>query len=172
MSTRVVHVQRKRSRLVVALTVLGLIAPLTSCVAVAAAAAAGLGLVQYQRNEASDEFESDFEEVWQAALAALDSLKYPVPDVSELGPVEGALESEWYSMRVVLHRFGVTRVTVRVGTFYSSDNERNARILLDEIGRILGEESELEEWMELVDELTGEDAEEAPASEDAPRDDA
>jgi hypothetical protein len=129
------------------LTALALVPVLSSCVAMATAGVVGVAVVQYQRNEAEQDFPNSLEESWEAALEGLKRLELE-PEVTELGSTEGRIESE--ELRILLERHveGFTRVRVRVGAFHSEDHERRARIVLQEISIALLRQDELRAWAE------------------------
>src|SRR5262245_24750099 len=134
-------------RAAAALTLLGLVAPLQGCVAVAAAAVVGTGVVQYHRNEVAQDFPIDLQRAWQATLEGLRALEI-IPDSSELSRTEGMITAGNVSVRVERHPEGFTRVRVRVGTFHSLDHERRADILLQEIGEAIESQDELRAWVQ------------------------
>jgi len=105
----------------------------TSCVVVVAGAAAAVGYTRYQENEAYQDYEADLEEVWDAALVALNKLNYGVSTAAPLGPTEGELELEDLWIRAEALPNDTTRVRVRVGTFKTDDNQRRAGLILEEI---------------------------------------
>lgn len=133
-----------------ALVLLLFLAPLCSgCVAVAAAGVIGVGIVQYQRNEAEQDFPTDLEATWRAAGEGLRRLEI-TPTESGLGPSEGRLSTEEMQVIVERHPEGFTRVRVRFNTFHSADNERRARIVLQEIEASIQSQDELRVWGEKV----------------------
>ena len=120
---------------------------LQGCVAVAAATVVGAGVFQYKRNGASQDFPTDLQRTWQATLEGLHELEI-VPESSELSRTEGVIKAQSIGIRVERHPEGFTRVRVRVGTFHSSDHERRAEILLQEIAKAIEGEDELRAWAE------------------------
>jgi len=124
--------------------------PLVSgCVAVAAAGVVGVGVVQYQRNEAEQDFPTDLEKTWQASLEALRRLGVSEP-AAALAATEGTIEYDDVVVRVERHPEGFTRVRVRVGTFYTGDHERRAELVIQEISSTLDQEDDLRDWTERV----------------------
>jgi hypothetical protein len=124
------------------------LAPLCSgCVALAAAGVVGVGVVQYQRNGAEQDFPTTLEETWKGALEGLRHLGIE-PESSVLGPTEGRIERGDLLVLVERHPEGFTRVRVRVGTFHSADHERRARLVLLEIEASIQSEDELRAWIE------------------------
>jgi hypothetical protein len=109
----------------------------------------GVGVVQYQRNEAEQDFPNELDEVWKGTHEALRKLGHE-PAMSELGATEGRIKLEDTAILVERHAEGFTRVRVRVGTFHSKDHERRALLLLQEIGAALEQHDELREWAEKV----------------------
>jgi hypothetical protein len=125
-----------------------LVAPLCSgCVAVAAAGLVGVGVVQYERNEAEQDFPTNLECTWRATLEALQRLEIE-PEESLLEATEGRVHKEGLQVVVEQHPDGFTRVRVRVNTFHSADNERRAQLLLQEIERSVAAQDELRAWVE------------------------
>jgi hypothetical protein len=130
------------------LALLALLPLLHGCVAVAAATVVvGAGVFQYHRNEVSQDFPIDLHRTWQATLEGVRELEI-IPESSELSRTEGLIKAEPVSIRVERHPEGFTRVRVRVGTFHSSDHERRAEILLQEIAKAIEGEDELRAWAE------------------------
>ncbi len=124
--------------------------PLTSgCVAVAAAGVVGVGIVQYQRNEAEQDFATDLQETWEATLEGLLRLEI-VPEQSELGPTEGRIEHGDMLVLVERHAEGFTRVRVRIGTFHSRDHARRAELVLQEVGTSIEGQDDLRAWAEKI----------------------
>lgn len=119
----------------------------SGCVAVAAAGVVGVGVVQYHRNEASQDFSSPLETTWQAALDGLRRLKI-TPEESVLGVTEGHLTEGGLHVLIERHPEGFTRVRVRVNTFRTADNQRRARLVLQEIESALESKDELRAWIE------------------------
>lgn len=125
-----------------------LVAPLLSgCVAVAAAGLVGVGIVQYERNEARKDFALGLEETWEATLEGLRRFRIE-PDEAILGVTEGTLRHEGLVILVERHPEGFTRVRVRVNSFHTQDNERRARLLLQEIEASAETQDELRAWVE------------------------
>jgi len=130
------------------LAIVLLLAPLSSsCVAVAAAGIVGVGVVQYERNEAEQDFAMSLEETWKATLEALRRLEIE-PAEQELGTMEGAIRQEGLTVLLERHPEGFTRVRVRVNTFHTANNERRARLLLQEIESSVQTQDELRAWVE------------------------
>ena len=130
------------------LAIVFLLVPMsTGCVAVAAAGIVGVGVIQYERNEAEQDFAMSLEETWKATLEALRRLKIE-PAEQELGGMEGAIRHEGLTVLVERHPEGFTRVKVRVNTFHTASNERRARLLLQEIESSVQTQDELRAWVE------------------------
>lgn len=145
----------------IALLLTPLLAPLCSgCAAVAAAGLVGVGVVQYERNEAEQDFPTNLEATWRATLEALQHLGIEAQE-SALGTTEGRIRHEGLVVCVERHPEGFTRVRVRVNTFHTADNERRALLLLQEIERSVAAQDELRAWVE-------KGAEPAPAPESKP----
>lgn len=136
---------------------------LPGCVAVAAAGVVGVGVVQYQRNEAVQDFPTDLGETWQASLEALRRLGIDAREV-ELGATEGRIEHEDLTVVVERHPEGFTRVRVRVGAFHTRDHERRANLVLREISASIEQVDGLRDWAEQVKELS-KPAQDAPVPE-------
>lgn len=131
-----------------AVLILLLLAPLCAgCVAVAAAGLVGVGVVQYERNEAEQDFALGLEETWKATLEGLRRLEIE-PAESHIGATEGRIRHEGMVVLVERHPEGFTRVRVRVNTFHTADNERRALLLLQEIERAVETQDELRAWVE------------------------
>ena len=125
-----------------ALTALLLAASLaSSCIVVAAGvgAAATYGYISYQNNVSSRGFEARAELTWKAVLHAMKAQDYPVQGDPMLGPVDGIIRSGDTEILVQHVAGGTSRVRVTIGTFESDQNERMAKLLLQEIARRLGE---------------------------------
>lgn len=138
---------RHGRRAIGALLLLALVSQLQGCVALAAATVVGAGVVQYQRNEAAQDFPIDLQRAWQATLEALRELEI-IPQASELSRTEGLITAEGVRIRVERHPQGFTRVRVRVGTFYSTDHQRRAQVLLQEIATAIEGQDALRAWVE------------------------
>ena len=140
--------------------------PLAGCVGLVAASAAGVGIVQYQRNESSRDFDQDLEETWLATLEAMDRLGYGPPLLADRLPLEGIAEYEDAADRVRLRletlSTGGTRLSVRVGQFDSKNHRRKALVVLEEVSAILGCDEELRAWTEKVKELRAGEPEAGP----------
>jgi hypothetical protein len=128
---------------------------LTSCVAAAAAGVVGVGvgLVQYQRNEATRDFPTTLETTWQACLQACLEQGLEVLD-ENLGVTEGELEGEGLFVRAEVHAEGFTRVRIRFGTFASSEHRRRADLLMQAVERALEQSDGLRDWTEKVRKLS------------------
>lgn len=110
-----------------------LLAPLGSCLVVAAAAvgAAAFGAISYHENEAQMDVEQDVPTVFAAAKAALRELAFPVDDAEQPGATGGTLKAGEARVLVERHPGGRTRVRVSVGTFRTDDNLRRAGLVLE-----------------------------------------
>ena len=108
---------------------------LQSCVLVAAGAVAGAayGAVSYNNNEATMEVSNDLPKVFAAAKKALRKLSFPVDDTQVASPTEGTLKAGDAKVIVERQPGGSTRVRSIVGTFDTADNERRAKLILEEI---------------------------------------
>ncbi|MCC7064410.1 MAG: DUF3568 family protein [Planctomycetes bacterium] len=119
------------------LLALGLVCalPLSGCFLAAAAAvgAAAAGAVSYEHNEAWMDFKETLPESWAATLRAMRKLGYPIAGEPQVGATEGTIEVEKTKVRVEQHPGGYVRVTARVGTFDTKDNERRAKLILEEV---------------------------------------
>ena len=124
----------------------------SGCAAVAAAGVVGAGVIQYGRNEVTQDFPLELSAAWQATLEGLKRLEI-LPEQSELGPTEGRIAHEDLVIVVERHPEGFARVRVRVGTFFSRDHERRARLVLQEIEGATERQDELRAWSEKVQGL-------------------
>jgi hypothetical protein len=112
--------------------------PLTGCIAVAAGAAAGYGAVKYSKNEQGRDYAASLAATWNATIATLRGMGYPIADGTAPGPTEGRIAIEDVVVEVMKFSDSVTRVEVRFGTFDSGDHRRRADLLLDGIAKRLG----------------------------------
>lgn len=104
----------------------------SGCLLVAAGGAA-YGAIQYEKNEAYRDFESDLPDTWDATVAALEKLGYSVPENAGHTPTEGEIDIEDTNVRVERYPGDLTRVRVRIGTFDTESHRRRAQLLLEEI---------------------------------------
>lgn len=127
-----------RARVVVLVACLAL-PPISGCVVAAAAAvgAATFGVISYCENEATMDVPQDLPTVFAAAKKALHNLSFPVDDKQTATATEGRLEAADAHVRVERQPGGTTRVRARVGTFDTSDNQRRAKLILEEIKKLL-----------------------------------
>ena len=109
----------------------------SSCLAVAAGAAAVVGYVQYDKNEAWQEFEADFDDAWQATTATIDELGYDASKSDSSDSTKRTLEGDDVRVRVVRYSGGKVRVSVRVGTFDTKDHRRRSELILEAISERL-----------------------------------
>jgi hypothetical protein len=120
------------------LAALGLLIALPGCaVAVVAGVGAGAAALKYAENEFSRDYVLDLPIVWDATIQALRELGYELP--SDVGHDLEKGEIETDDLNVVVERFPgqFTRLSVRVGTFHSRENEKAALEILETTGRIL-----------------------------------
>ena len=108
------------------------------CVAVAAGAA-GFGAVKYATNEQARDYAASLASTWTAAVETLRGMGYAVPDGLAPGPTEGRIAIDDIRVDVAKYSDSLTRVEVRVGTFDNEDHRRRAGILLDGIGKRVGQ---------------------------------
>jgi hypothetical protein len=101
--------------------------------AAAAVGAAAAGAVSYEHNEAWMDFKETMPESWAATVRAMRKLGYPIVGDPQTGPTEGTIEVEKTRVVVEQHPGGYVRVTARVGTFDTKDNERRAKLILEEV---------------------------------------
>lgn len=107
---------------------------LSGCIAAAAAAGvAAVGMVSYDHNEAWMDYKDSLPVTWQAMLRAMRKLGYPIVGDPQPSATEGTLEVEKTTVVVEAHPGGYVRVRVRVGTFDTADNERRAKLILQEV---------------------------------------
>lgn len=123
-------------KLLLPIIALSLVPATGSCVAVVAAGAA-YGFVKYDKNEASQEFETSIESAWSASIKALETSGYTVdPTVARdlASEADSAkVEGDGYWLRVEKHIESRVRVRVRIGTFESKENKRKSALLLEAI---------------------------------------
>ena len=74
----------------------------SGCLLVAAGGAA-YGAIQYEKNEAYRDFESDLPDTWDATVAALEKLGYSVPENAGHTPTEGEIDIEDVDTRMRAH---------------------------------------------------------------------
>ena len=91
--------------------------------------------MEYHRNEVSREYRANLDETWQATLAELGEMGYPVQQGTRPGPTEGKVEIDDVVVRVEKLDDERTQVRVRFGTFDTKDHRRKARLLLQGIAR-------------------------------------
>ncbi len=109
-----------------------LVAPLGGCVAVVAGAAA-YAAIEYESNEVSQTYRASLGDTWQASIAELREMGYPVQEGTKPGPTEGTVEISDVAVRVEKLSAEHTRVGVRFGTFDTEEHRRKAILLLDVI---------------------------------------
>jgi hypothetical protein len=114
------------------------VAPLGGCVAVAAGAA-GYGAVRYATNEKGRDYPASLASTWRATVETMRGMGYPIAEGTAPGPTEGRIAIEDVTVEVMKYGEALTRVEVRIGTFDSEDHRRRATILLDGIGKRLGQ---------------------------------
>ena len=107
--------------------------PLCGCLALfAAAAVGGVGYVEYEANEAYQDFDVELEPVWDAALEVLEdqghALTSEYPHKSDEGVIH--LEAEGVWVKVERTDQDYTRVRVRIDTFDSPEHRERATALL------------------------------------------
>ena len=116
-----------------------LLLPLPGCLlaAAAAAGAAAVGVVSYENNEAWMDYHATLPEAWSAATRAMRNLGYQVPDRPAPTDSEGVIEAEGVKVTVQRQPNEITRVRARVGTFDTDENERRAKLILEEVRKLL-----------------------------------
>jgi hypothetical protein len=113
---------------------------LSSCIVVGLAAAGGaVGVIQWDKNKATREFEAEFQTVWDSTIAAYQNLGYGEPEVNLLTKTEGEAEASDVWSRVELDPDGKTSLVVRVGTFDSADHRRRSELFMSEVARLVAE---------------------------------
>jgi len=105
--------------------------------ALAVGAAATFGVVMYVENEAYRDFHAELDPAWNATLAAMRKLGYPVQEGMPHGITEGAVKVNDAEVRVTRESGGYTRIHVRIGTFETEDHRRRATLLLEEIAKTI-----------------------------------
>jgi hypothetical protein len=101
--------------------------------AAAAVAAVAVGVVSYENNEAWMDYKGTLDQLWNATLQAMRKQGYVVPGDPKPNATEGTIEAGETRVVVETHAGGYVRVRVRVGTFTSEDNERKAKLLIEEV---------------------------------------
>ena len=117
-----------------------LIAPLTTgCLAVAGltVGAGVVGYVYYDKNEARQDFDANFDKTWKATLKALKGLEYAVPAETPHTTDAGEIRVPDLRVKLATHPGGKTRVSVRVGTFHTEEHRRRAGLILERIQKEL-----------------------------------
>ncbi|MBM4062280.1 MAG: hypothetical protein FJ265_14460 [Planctomycetes bacterium] len=107
------------------------------CVLAAAAVvgAAAVGAVSYENNEAWMDFRDSLPVTWAATVRGMRQLGHVIPGDPQPGATEGRLEVDQARVVVEAHPGGFVRVRARVGTFDTKDNERRAKLILEEVTR-------------------------------------
>ncbi len=119
---------------------LALVLPLSGCVvaAVAAGAAAVYGVVKYNQNGAQEDFSAGLGETWDATVATMRELGYPVEGNPQHGATSGEFRVGEVFVRVARYPGNFTRVEARVGTFETEDHKRQAGLILEGVSKRLG----------------------------------
>jgi len=118
------------------IAILSLVPFTQSCLAVAGltvGAAGAVGYVYYDKNEAHQDFDANFDKTWKATLGALKELKYAVPAQTEHAADSGDLTIDELHVRVTRQPGNKTRVSVRVGTFDNEEHRRRAGLILEKV---------------------------------------
>lgn len=116
--------------------------PSTGCVVVAAAgvgAAATYGVISVNENHVTREFEHPLDETWTATVHAFKAQDYEVIEASAPDEPGAEIRVARANVRIEPASARRTRVSVRVGHFKSESNLRQARLVLEEVARRLGE---------------------------------
>ena len=123
-----------RSIATIALLAVGLVSP--GCLAVVAAGAA-VGYMQFDKNEAWQEFDGELADVFEAAQDVVVNQGYLVKEVPAEDATQRVLEGE--DIKVTVEQFAgdKIKVSVRVGTFDTEDHRRRAELVLEEIEKKL-----------------------------------
>jgi len=127
-----------RMRMLTAAFAASLLLALPSCIVAAAAVGAGAyGVISHRHNESTMDVPQELPVVFAAAKRALRAHSFPVNDAATVGATEGTLYAG--EAIVVVRRLpgNITSVRASVGTFDTDDNERRARLLLEEIQKLL-----------------------------------
>jgi hypothetical protein len=75
---------------------------------------------------------------YDAAVGALAELGYPAPSRAVLGPTEGEVDAGDADVGIVQRPGGSVAVSVRVGTFETSEHRRRAALVHERIAARLG----------------------------------
>ena len=95
--------------------------------------AAAAGAVSYDHNEASMDFKATLTETWQATVRAMRHLGYKIEGDPMPGATDGTIAVDKTKVVVELHPGGYVRVRASVGTFDTDDNERRAKLIIEEV---------------------------------------
>jgi hypothetical protein len=114
----------------------------SSCVAVAAAgvgAAATYGVISVRNNHVTREFHRTHPDVWKATIYSLKAQDYEIAGDPDPASVDGEIDIVGGRVLVQRRPGDTTEVRIRIGTFESDENLRQAKLLMQEIARRLGE---------------------------------
>lgn len=125
---------RRLPSIVAFLLLLPIVVPSSGCFVAAAAVvgAAAAGAVSYDNNEAWMDVKDTLQVTWAATVRAMRKLGYPLAGDPQCGGTEGRIEIDKTSVVVEALPGGYVRVHARVGTFDTADNERRAKLILEE----------------------------------------
>jgi hypothetical protein len=106
----------------------------SGCLALAAATAAGVGTYAYVKGDLETAYEASLDATYDAALAALEELQYPVKQSGKDSSMAriAAEEADGTDIKLTLERASerVTNGSVRIGVF---GNEPKSRLILDKM---------------------------------------
>lgn len=100
------------------------------------------------------DFKADLAAVWDAAFEALSHLSYPPAQIRRVDGVTGTIAGPEYQVRIKRRGEGLTRVSVSISRVTVETLGQRAEALLDEIGRILDPDVQIQEWTRQVRELS------------------
>lgn len=106
--------------------------------AVAVGAAGGYAATKVARNKAICEYRTTVRGAYDATLAILPALGYPMPSAATLGPTEAQIEAGDATVKIAEFPGGGVRVAVSVGTFETSDHRRRAALIHERLAARLG----------------------------------
>lgn len=112
---------------------------LAGCVAGVVAAGAGTyGAIRYFKNQAVAEYPSSLQATYQAAVVSLGELGFRPQTVARLGATDASVQAGNAKVNMVQVPGGRTRVAVSVGTFKTSNNQRQAALIHERIASRTG----------------------------------
>lgn len=111
---------------------------LQSGCAAAVVGGAAYGAYKLVNNDQERDFQADLEPTWRAAIASLQENGHAISTTAGHGATSGELEIGDVKVWVAAHATGVTRVSIRVGTFDTDEHRRRANLIMAGIASRLG----------------------------------